>query len=290
MKMRTVILFLSSIFLLSMCAGASVAFAGTVGAGPDSAGAPPSQWAELAVGQRVWYAFDYAGGDSPILARLSVAPANAAVFSIWTPADVQDWANGEGENPVGRGAANEAFGDDQVWAGSFRLAGRYYVVVDQVGSGPAYYQLSVQGSGVSFPSAATPVENAQPAAPTAIAASQSPGTGPGDAITNWPEQWTPAQAGQRVWYAFDYNGGDAPVLVRLSAVPSNSVSFSVWTPADVQDWANGEGESPVGRGTANDAYGGDQVWAGGFVSAGRYYVLIEPAGAETGYYQLQIIQ
>ncbi len=43
-----------------------------------------------------------------------------------------------------RGATDDAFGDDLVWAGSFKTPGAYYIVVEQTGANAGGYKLSVQ--------------------------------------------------------------------------------------------------------------------------------------------------
>ena len=52
------------------------------------------------------------------------------------------------------------------------------------------------------------------------------GTGPADALTPAGE-WQPLAVGQQDWYAFNYDGGDTAVLVRMGVSPSGSAGFSV---------------------------------------------------------------
>jgi hypothetical protein len=122
-------------------AAAAVAKAG---AGPDDALAPTGEWAALAKGQQVWYALPQDGGASKILVRMAVDPKNAAGFKILTPEQVRLWAAGQTYDPVGRGAASAAFGDDLVWTGSFKTPGTHYIVVEQTGPNAGGYKLSVQ--------------------------------------------------------------------------------------------------------------------------------------------------
>ena len=60
----------------------------------------------LGVGQQIWYAFQYAGDDSQILVDMQAKPGNGATFSIWTPADVANWAAGNKPDPVGHGSSD----------------------------------------------------------------------------------------------------------------------------------------------------------------------------------------
>lgn len=105
----------------------------------------------LNAGQRQWYVFRYAGDNSPIQIRLS---GSNAQFSVWTQQDIQNAQGnfGANANPVGRSSANDQFGGDQYWTGSFNTAGNYYVMVETTSGGAASgnYTLSVTGSGVSW--------------------------------------------------------------------------------------------------------------------------------------------
>jgi len=114
------------------------------GAGPDDALTPSGEWASLAKGQQVWYALPQDGGGSTILARMAVEPKNSASFKILTPENVRLWAAGQKYEPVGRGATSDAFGGDQIWTGSFKTPGAYYIVVEQTGANEGGYKLSVQ--------------------------------------------------------------------------------------------------------------------------------------------------
>jgi len=113
------------------------------------------------------------------------------------------------------------------------------------------------------------------------------GTGPADALSPTGE-WVPLTNGQQVWYAFKYDGGDTAILVRMAVSPSNSATFSVWTPENVRKWAAGEKPNPVGRGVKNDQFGGDLIWSGSFKFPGTYYVLVEQTGSTAGAYKLDV--
>ena len=112
------------------------------------------------------------------------------------------------------------------------------------------------------------------------------GAGPADALTP-SNGWGVLSAGQQVWYAFQYAGDSSPIMVRVSADPSNAVAVSVWTQTDVQDWTQGNAPDPVGSGSVNDLYAGDLTWTGNFNAAGVYYVVVESNGPVANY-RLQI--
>ena len=119
------------------------------GAGPASALTVPAQAQRLAPGQRIWYAFRYAGDNSPIEVKMQVTPQGAAAFSVWTPGDVQRWAQGDPESPVGRGAPKADTSGELFWTGSFSGPDIYYVAVDQTGPYTGSFTFQVSGSGVS---------------------------------------------------------------------------------------------------------------------------------------------
>jgi len=143
------------------------------GSGPDSALAPAKDWTSIAVGQRVWYAFKYAGDNSQITVDVAVSPSNSVAFAIWTPQNLADWANGE--NPIGRGSVNPRFNNDLIWSGNFLTPGTYYVVVDQSGPAVGNYLLTIRGTGVAVtePAAAPTVTAAAPAKAPAAAATNA---------------------------------------------------------------------------------------------------------------------
>ncbi len=119
------------------------------GTGPGDALSVSSGPLRLPFGRRVWYAFNYAGDSSQILAQMSVSPPGAASFAIWSPNDVKQWEAGNKVNPQGQGTVNAGYNDDLVWSGNFNEPGTYYVVVDQTGPYTGRINLSVSGDGVS---------------------------------------------------------------------------------------------------------------------------------------------
>ena len=287
--------------------GAIVALGAEGGTGPADAMSPTGEWMPLAVGQQVWYAFDYDGGDTAILVRMGVSPSNSATFSVWTPENVRQWVAGEKPTPIGSGVKNDMFGGDLVWTGSFKFPGTYYVVVEQTGRTAGSYMLSISGKGVSFPPAkvetttaaaaataaaptaakAVPPAKTAAAEPVAPAAKAKAGAGPDDALTPAGE-WVPLAVGQKVWYALPQDGGGSKVLVRLAIDPKNSATFEILTPEQVRVWAAGQTYEPVGRGATDDAFGDDLVWTGSFKTPGAYYIVVEQIGANEGGYKLSV--
>ena len=273
--------------------GSAVAMA--AGAGPDNATAPAANWTPLAADQWAWYTFEYAGDGSQITVQMGVDANSPAAFSVWTPADVAQWTQDGTVRPVGRGSTDNALGGDLVWTGNFNTSGAYYVVVANANATPSSYLLKISGNGVWLPlptaqqpSATAPAATAAPAAAAAAPTAAKPaGTGPGDAMAP-SAAWTSLAAGHQTWYAFQYAGDGAQIIVRMGVDPSNPTIFSIWTPANVTQWTQDGIVNPIGRGSANAAFGGDLIWTGNFNMSGAYYVVVENASAAPSSYLLKI--
>jgi hypothetical protein len=289
---------------------------GTPGLGPGDALAVPDGWQTLAPGGQTWYAFDYGGDKSQVLVQMSVVPAGAASFAIWSPTDVVRWARGGPANPSGRGAANANYGGDLVWAGSSGEPGTWYVVVEAPGPAQAAFNLKVSGSGVSRHAAGTPtpVPTAAGLSVPAIATPVPAGVGAATAEADryglaYLHPWTPTPVppaqypadalplpngpqtlgvGQHVWYAFVYAGDRSSILMQMHADPPGSATFTVWSPDVLQRWWEGYFYTPTGRGTPNDAYHGDLIWLGGNIVKGKWYVVVEQKGSSPSAYTLTV--
>jgi hypothetical protein len=297
------------------------------GKGPGDALALPDGWQTLESGQQTWYAFNYRGDKSDILVQLSASPASSAAFAIWSPTDVDRWSRGGGAEPAGRGSSNAYYNGDLVWAGNSALPGTWYVVVEPSASAQTWFNLKVSGSGVtrdagvsqsSSPAAAqvasSPVASSAAAAtPTPVARQATPVPAqqsaadpyglayfhprtptptplaqyPNDAIP-LPEGPQTLARGQHVWYAFYYDGDRSQILMRLHAEPAGSATFTVWSWDVLQRWWEGYFYTPTGRGTPNEANGGDLIWTGGNIIRGQWYVVVEQAGASASTYTLEV--
>jgi hypothetical protein len=120
------------------------------GAEPDQALSVSGATQFLSAGQRIWYAFRYAGDSSLIVVQMNVNPPGAANFSIWTSDDVARWVRDRREEPTGRGTVNEGARGALVWSGNFNAGGTYYIVVDQAGQYTGSFSLMVTGTGVTL--------------------------------------------------------------------------------------------------------------------------------------------
>jgi len=119
------------------------------GSGPENALTVSGASRRLAMGQRIWYAFGYAGDLSQVVVEMQVTPPGAASFVVWTPAQAKQWAQGNAGKPVGTGTPNEGAGGALVWAGSFNASGIYYIMVEQTGPYAGSFVLTIAGTGVS---------------------------------------------------------------------------------------------------------------------------------------------
>lgn len=85
-------------------------------------------------------------------------------------------------------------------------------------------------------------------------------------------------AGESVWYAFDYqldvDGSSPAINISLDGYPDEGTNFEVWTPQLLQQYAGDAQVEPIGRGSENDYVAGDTSWTGDFVEAGTYYVRV----------------
>ncbi|MFC2037298.1 TolB family protein [Chloroflexota bacterium] len=159
-------IFTLGILLIVLMAGTANALA-AAGTGPDDALVPAGQWQPSNAGESHWYAFQYAGDDSPIRVSMEAVPQEGASFTVWTPEGIRQWRAGSEVDPIGRGSVDPSSGGKLLWTGHFNTRGTYYVVVEHAGSQPGttYYLLDVDGDGVSVSAPAGPATSAPAPAP-----------------------------------------------------------------------------------------------------------------------------
>jgi hypothetical protein len=296
------------------------------GTGPADAMPPSDDWVPLGIGESHWYAFDYRGHhefeaaeeeeeeeaiwvSSSVQVLLDAEPDQGAAFKVYTEDQIRAWTQGEDLEAVGQGTENEYTPGDLCWCGDFAEAGRYYVVVEQQGPEPSFYKLTINGEDISFPAAPAPT-GAEPVsepvlASEAIEPAAMAGTGPASAMAPGAD-WVTLDVGDAHWYAFDYQGHhefetaededeedeaiwiSTNVQVLLDAEPDASVTFKIYTDRQIRAWTQGEDLEAVGQGTENEYAPGDLCWCGNFGGPGRYYVVVEQRGPESGVYKLTI--
>jgi len=103
--------------------------------------------------------------------------------------------------------------------------------------------------------------------------SSATGMGPDEAMS--PGDWAPVSAGERHWFAFQYDGKSKAIRVEMFAKPANGAQFKVLTEAQADLWRRTGEIEWVGAGSKNNAEKSDMFWTGEFNKAGKYYVLVE---------------
>lgn len=260
------------------------------GADPMHPRFPVATWQALPKATSHWYAFRDEGDATPILVRMTVLPEHSASFWVLTTEEMRQWRRGEGLNAVGAGSEMKLFRNDLYWTGSFVQSGTYYVLVQNNGQEPSNYQITIDGSGVSFPvlsftdpitTSATlpthyPTGNRLP--PTALGTIATvPDLGASSSVENPlpPIGKLSAIVGNEVhWYAFRDEGDASTIQVSADATPDTCLAFAIWTPDQLRLWQQGGEVSPVGQGTANTTLKADLFWTGSFVKSGIYYVVV----------------
>ena len=89
-------------------------------------------------------------------------------------------------------------------------------------------------------------------------------------------------AGDRLWFYFDYTGANSRAQVLVDAGGSSDIDLALYTPEQAEKWIKDQTTAPVGRGskpgsgTSIGTY--DLSWQGAFNAAGSH----PPAGHESG--------
>lgn len=259
---------------------------------------PTAAWLALPADASHWYAFRDEGDGTPIVVRMTAIPEHSATFWVLTAAEVRRWARGAGLMAVGAGSEMKLFRNDLYWTGSFVQSGTYYVLVQSSGQRPSNYQITIGGSGVSFPvlsftqplTSSTDLANHYPTGnrlppPTSTATSAIPDLGISSSAENPlpPIGKLSAIAPNEVhWYAFRDEGDASTIQISADARPDTCLAFAVWTPDQLKLWQRGEEVNPVGQGTVNTTLKSDLYWTGSFVKSGIYYVIVRRNPAMPG--------
>lgn len=259
------------------------------GADPAHPLFPTDAWLALPVGASHWYAFRDEGDDTPIVVRMTLLPEHSASFLVLTADEVNQWAHGAALSAVGAGSEMKLFRNDLYWTGRFVQSGTYYVLVKSNGQRLSNYQITIDGSGVSFPvrsftqpSTAVALPNGYPTGNRLPPATlDTTPTVPNLGATASAENPLPpigklsAIALDDVhWYAFRDEGDASTIQIRADATPDTCLTFAIWTPEQFRVWQRGEEVKPVGQGTANPTLKSDLFWTGSFVKSGIYYVVV----------------
>jgi hypothetical protein len=116
--------------------------------------------------------------------------------------------------------------------------------------------------------------------------------------------WVTINPGQQQWYTFasgqaSADATDAAILIQLTSVPQNSVSFAVWTQDELTAFNSGDTTfgRPVGDGTLHpfgtdntrDYFGGDLAWVGRSLVSTTYHVQVSSKASTPVTYMLKIV-
>lgn len=244
------------------------------GTGPESAFYPADTWRSLNPGETHWYMFRDKGKDAQILVDLQAVDLNGLTFEVWTEGNHQMWAKGREFDPVGRGSINPYKSDALIWAGNFNMSGNCLVLVKNSGTTARDYKLEISGRDVYFPTApavaAAPRAVEKPVETSAVMAAP--------AMVDVPMaidgEWMELAANETHWFAFNYEGKNKDILIRMKEETVGRATFAVYTPAQYADKMAGKTVEPVGRSSEDPFKSNAVYWFGSFPSKGTYYVEI----------------
>ena len=120
-----------------------------------------------------------------------------------------------------------------------------------------------------------------------VFAAEAPGTGPEMAFTV-PTGQVSIPAGGELWFAFNYAGDGSQITVDMAGNASLT-TFTIWTPAEVQQRSTGASVTPVGAGSVL-SYGNnpDQLWISNFNARGTFYVVVDERPTQSASFSLTV--
>jgi hypothetical protein len=133
----------------TMSASAAPAAPALPGSNAETALPINGAWTTLQPGASLWFGFNYAGDASQIQLILNEQGLSGLAFGVWTPDRVAQYEAGAAVDPIGRGSPNaDVSGADLFWTGNFDIPAVYFVRVDNNGTSPIAFSLTMTGSGV----------------------------------------------------------------------------------------------------------------------------------------------
>lgn len=283
-----------------------------VGTGPDYAMSPTSEWKELKSGQFHWYTFNFGYDEkreNPVIEiRLYSSPNAGAILTLRNEEQATLWRKDGKHESFGRAMPADIDRDKNgeadygLWAGTLRVSGKYYIVVEHSKdfSQPVYYSFTLKGEGVSFPTVVAQPAPAAPAAPAAAPVLVEPqprvispltGTGP-DFAMRPTDEWRTLQEGEFHWYAFrfayDEKRADQPIEIRIYSNPFDGAVLTVRNAEQADQWRK-EGVhqhfgccTPVNEDLDKDGKPDYALWAGTLRLSGTYYIVVEHPRSVSG--------
>ncbi len=257
---------------------------------------PSGDWREIKANELDVYQVNYdftQDGDtttSDVVVELEMGEEDSVGFNVYTPEQLAQWQNGETVDPMGVGSDKPGQSDDLpktklIWTSSSHGNETFYIVVGNKQSDKAsYYDITITGSGISYPvgtaSAPAPAaeeeaaadadaegdaEAAEGADEEAAADEEADADADADVMETAKGQlyeigtpigtWKSLGPRQGDWYQIDYKYLESDgqtvseAYVELEMDVCDAISFSVYTPDEVQQWIDGEKPTPVGEGT-----------------------------------------
>lgn len=282
------------------------------GTGPDYAMSPTTEWKELRKGQIHWYAFNFGYDEKrekPVIeSRLYSSPNRGAILTVrnesqattWRKDGKHEWFGQAMPADVDRDKNGEA--DYGLWAGTLRISGKYYIVVEhnKEFNQPVYYSFTLKGEGVSWA-----MTTAQPPLPAVVAPAAAPvvvepaprkadallGTGP-DYAMRPTDEWRTVQASEHQWFAFrfayDEKRADQPVEIRVYSDPYDGAVLTVRNAEQAEKWRKDGVHEHFGCCTLseqdvnNDGNPDFALWSGTLRLSGTYYIVVERAAHVSG--------
>lgn len=256
--------------------------------------APTGDWKEL-VGDGIdvyQLIYNYtADEDSFVEVELEMGTEGSVKFEVYTIAQAQKWTSGEEVTPVGAGSPiNEDTKTRLRWRSSTAADETFFIIVGNERPEASYYELTITGNGIAYPTgsavgeAAPAVEGtaeteAAPAANEAVAETATePASNSGSRIVGTPTgEWMsigPRQYdGYQILYKFT-EGEESFLYAELEMTEAGAVEFYILNDPLLNDWRNGMEIEPLGRGTAIDDDKLVIAWANRSAGSETFYIAV----------------
>lgn len=295
---------------------------------PAAQATATNDWQELEPGAshvvKVKYdAFEKDGRlASEAIVELEMGRRGSVAFDVYTATQYADFEAGKDVTPIGRGnlksdQTGNPFHDTKlIWANRTDMSETFFIRVENKSTGVSSFHLSVSGNGTTIQNemadnemvdnemAPADVQPAQSVARSSVAETKAElaessasasdaGYGPESAISAASTTGTLA-AGETRWHTFKYdydhssNKPAKQATVQVKMDEKESVSFEIWTPAQVKSWAQGDKVYELGAGSVFNDVDTTLIWVGSAKASDRYYVLVENQTDSPANYSLEI--
>lgn len=254
---------------------------------------------------------------SETLIELEMGSRGSVAFDVYTADQYAAFEAGKDVDPVGRGnsksdqTGNSLHDTKLIWANRTDISETFFIRVVNKSAGVSSFHLSVWGNGTTIQNgmvhsemSRSEIASAQAVVHSSVVevkampnnaetSNASAGYGPELAIATGSTSGTLA-AGETRWHTFKYDydqSSDKPAkqaTVQLKMDKKDSVTFEVWTPAQVKSWVQGDEVKPVGAGSVFNDVSTTLIWVGSAKATDRYYVLVENQTDRPAGYNIEI--